>query len=318
MWNFSDEFNLRDISGHADLEFIDINLEKDTKLFLDPLLIESNGDEWCKESNMILNNYFDNVFEAYKNNQKDLLYELFSFGREPNETFLGLSECEPKGKGNSADGLMKVFEDILNRGLMEDSLIKKPMDLCVFVHDFAEDGMSDLVTNVLRKKLNEFTLAQCEKYSIPVSDNKVEVGASWNSATQSWETVIDNVLLYEGKNILLVPKNIVRKSYVYSVEKYLNKKILEHRQRYHLQNNTSLTTLRKYKNGNEELMPPSKKTLRKVEMKDTDSKEFVTEYTKKNPKLIEEFRDEMYSKSNLGKYNLQDEELDEIVYGEDN
>ena len=33
MWNFSDEFNLRDISGHADLEFIDINLEKDTKLF---------------------------------------------------------------------------------------------------------------------------------------------------------------------------------------------------------------------------------------------------------------------------------------------
>lgn len=314
MLKFSDEFNLKSVNGHADLEFIDINLEKDTKLFLDPSLIESNDDEWCKEANIILNNYFNNVFEAYKNKQNDVLYKLFSFGKEPNETFLGLSESEPKGKGNSAEGLIKVFEDILKRGLIEDKLIEKTMDLCVFVHDFAEDGMSDLVTNVLRKKLNEFTLEQCKIHGIPISDNKVEVGMAWNEITQSWEKIIDNVLLYKDKKILLVPKRIVRKNYIYSIDTYLNKKILEHRQEYHLKNNTSMTVFKKYKNGKERIIPPSKKKLRKIELREISSKDFVTNYTKRNPQLIEEFRKDMYSKSVLGQYKLKDEELDEIVY----
>lgn len=307
----TEQLNLK--SGHNNIEFVDVDLELDTELYLDPSLIECSNDKWCIEANEILNNYFENVFDAYANNRRKL-HSLFENAKEPNETFLGQSVGKPNGKGNSAKGLIEIFEDILNRKLVTDKLIKRPMDLCVFVKGFAEDGMSDLVTNILRGKLNEFTLEQCKLNNIPITTNKVDIGYSWNTVTQRWEMINDYGLEINGKKILMVPKRIVVKSYVYSIDQYLNKKILEHMQNMHVQNQSNLTRIRVTKDGVSEVLPPSKKKLREEEIQGTPSKEFATNYTKDNINLIEEFRKEIIDNTKLGRYNLNDEGLDEFIY----
>lgn len=89
---------------------------------------------------------------------------MLSHAGEQNATRLGYGDGD-NGKGNTAEGLMKKFSAL-------DSLIdyipnmSKPEDLTIFLPNFAEDGLSDLLTNILHKQLNEFTLSQLNKFEI--------------------------------------------------------------------------------------------------------------------------------------------------------
>lgn len=310
----SDFLNLNSITGHKDIEFIDIDLDRDTKLFIDPSLIAGSLDPWYTESNTTINSFFNNVFSCLRDNNNSKLKQLLDYGHEPNETKLGMSSGRPKGKGTTSDGLYDIFKTINTRNLLNDELIKNPMDLCVFVHDFGKDKMSDLVTNILRKQLNDFTLSQCHKHNIPVSPDKVNIGAYWNVNTNEWKTLIDNTLLINDKPILLVPKSIVRDEYIYSINTYLTKKVIEFVQDYHLKNETSLCRFRVLKNGNSYYEKPSKKKLYKIELKDSTYKDYVTSKTLENPCLIVDFRNEISRRIALGDYTLSNSKLDEIVY----
>lgn len=314
---FSEYFDLKNVDGHSSIDFIDIDIVNDTKLFIDPSLIEGSNDIWCNEASILINSFFNNVFECYGDTEeKERLMELLNYGHEPNETKLGLSESKSKGKGTSDEGLYQIFKDIYKRDLVNKKLIEKPMDLCVFVHDFDKDRMSDLVTNILRKKLCDFTLMQCKKHNFDISDNEINIGKSWNYKLECWEDVVSRVPLVNDEPILLVPKKIVRRNYIYSVNEYLNKKVLEHRQQYHVENNTELAQLKYSKARGEYIAPPSKRTIREKEICETPSKDYVTEYTINNPELIIEFREEAKRRIKLGDYTLRDEELDELLYKE--
>lgn len=316
--HISKYFSLNIENGHKEIDFIDIHLNKDTKLFLDPLLIEGSEDEWCEDCNVIINSFFKNVFSCIELNDKDELKRLLSFGHEPNETRLGLSRHKPRGKGTSSEGLINVFEDISNRNLFDHGMIEHSMDLCVFVRDFAEDRMSDLVTNILRKKLNEFTVSQCNLHGIELSKEAINIGKAWNPRTNQWENVKEKTLLVEDSIVLLVPKEVCRKSYVYSIGKYLSGKVIEYRQEYHFKNDTGLVQTKYNKKKGKYKAPPTKQMIREKEIKGIQSKLYVEKHTKEKPKLIREFRQEMRMKAKKGNFTLKDERLDDIVYGKDN
>lgn len=311
--NFLKYQNL-DIENHSKLDFVDINIDNDTKLYIDPSLIDGSSEQWCKEASNLINGFFDSVFECYRNNDEDRLMQLLDCSHEPNETKLGMSSGKPKGKGTSSKGLYKIFKDIYSRKLFNYDLIINPMDLCIFVHDFAEDRMSDLVTNILRKKLAEFTVKQCLKLNIEMSDEPINIGKSWNNKLQEWEEVKSRVVLVHNKPVLLVPKNVVRRRFIYSAGEYLSKKVIEHRQEYHKENNTSLAKLNYSKARGEYIDAPSKKIIMKEEISGIKWKDFNAEYTIKNPKLIVEFREEMMRRIRIGEYSITDEELDNILY----
>lgn len=306
--------NLSGVTGHKDIEFIDIDLDRDTKLFIDPSLISGSLDSWCTDSSTSINSFFDNVFNCLRENNNHQLKQLLDYGHEPNETKLGMSSGRPRGKGTTSDGLYDIFKTINTRDLLSSKLVVNPMDLCVFVHDFGKDKMSDLVTNILRKQLNDFTLAQCIKHRIPVSVDKINIGSYWDIESNEWKPLIDNTLLINNKPILLVPKSIVRDEYIYSINTYLTKKVIEFVQDYHLKNETSLCTHKVLKNGNSYYEKPSKKKLYKIELKDSTYKDYVTSKTLENPKLIVDFRNDTQRRIALGDYTLSNIKLDEIVY----
>ena len=67
-------FNINKKS-HCEIEFVDIILTKDLKLFIDPTLIETWDSKWAASAQLVMKSYFDNLFDAYRNH--DGLHKIY-------------------------------------------------------------------------------------------------------------------------------------------------------------------------------------------------------------------------------------------------
>lgn len=311
--HLSNFFNLS-ISGHKDIDFVDVNLKTDIKLFIDPSLIENTKDSFSKQCTLVIDSFFNCIFDCCESNDNEKLFKLLDFGHEPNETKLGLSRNQSSGKGATPEILYEIFKEISKKNLIADGIVQTPMDLCVFVENFAEDRMSDLITNVLRKKLYDFTKLQCVKHNISLESTKETLGNYWNANTLSWETLEDYPLKADNFMLILVPKIFVRAKYFYSVGQYIQHKILSQRQIYHKVNETGLAKVTYDKYGNILFGKPSKKSVYNAEVRGTSRKIFVEDYSRDNPDILVDFRKFMAEKSVLPEVRLSNEELDRIVY----
>lgn len=70
-------------------------------------------------------------------------------------------------EGEYETGVAQYFSP-LDSLLQDISTIKKAEDLAVLIPDFAEDGLSDLLTNVLHDQLNQFTSEQMKNMGLKV------------------------------------------------------------------------------------------------------------------------------------------------------
>lgn len=209
--------------GHKGLDFVDVAVNVDNLLFIDPCLIERWNNEWAVKATKYINSYFDNLFEAYNTGNRDYIRYLLSHASEQNATRLGYGNGD-NGKGNTPDGLLKIFRP-LEQLIISIKTIKRPEDLPLFIPNFAEDGMSDLLTNILHECLNEFTMEQMQKHGI--SSNGIKEFYSWDLNDNEWKKVKKAAYFVNGKELLLVPKQIVRKRYLFGVEQYFRRIILK-------------------------------------------------------------------------------------------
>lgn len=51
--------------GHSNYEFVDVIVNDDNLLFIDPILIETSEDQWSKEAKASIQSFFEAFFEAY-------------------------------------------------------------------------------------------------------------------------------------------------------------------------------------------------------------------------------------------------------------
>ena len=159
----SDYWN-KGIKGHLNYAFVDVVVNDDNLLFIDPILLETARDRWCQGANATVQSFFNAFYEAYRTKNQVKKEELLSHAGEQNVTRLGYGRGD-NGKGNTKQGLLNIFSP-LDSLLQDISTIKKAEDLAVLIPDFAEDGLSDLLTNVLHDQLNQFTSEQMKKYGI--------------------------------------------------------------------------------------------------------------------------------------------------------
>ena len=204
------------IKGHQNFDFVDVNLDDDTRLFIDPCMIEGAEDPWSVNASKIMRTYFDCIFEGFhKGNVR--MTSLLSHAGEQNATKLGYGNGD-NGKGKTEDGLWDSLKGLTT--LIRDiPTISCSQDIPVLVEGFAEDGMSDLLTNILHEQLNEFTQEQMSKWGCDPQGEK----SIWtfNVESRSWVEVRRPCWLYRGKEILLVPKWIVRRNYLFKAHQYL-------------------------------------------------------------------------------------------------
>lgn len=183
----------------------------------------------------------------------------------------------------------------------EIKTIGKVQDLPVFIPGFAEDGMSDLLTNILHEQLNNFTLMQMKKWGIK-SNGKVTF-YSWNEKTQRWQFVKKPSYLVNGKELLLVPKNIVRKNYLFGTGQYFTRIIVD----------------RMREDGdwkdNEGKDIPKKEVIKRLQYSSEHwLYDQVIGYSKKHNDALEEYHYRLSGFYSEHGQPMDNEEIDEVIY----
>ena len=82
-----------------ELDFVDIDVTKDTPLFLDPYFISKMEFPFAEDAYRTLKNFFDYLLALLRANRLGEAKEIFSYLGETNEICLGLSKGRPSGKG---------------------------------------------------------------------------------------------------------------------------------------------------------------------------------------------------------------------------
>lgn len=101
MPKFSEHFALGKSQG--ELDFVDIDLSTDNRLYLCPYAIQIRSDEWSQACGDHIRSFFNEVLDQLRADNMDRARHLLSHLHEPNETFLGQSTGRPSGRGVGTD-----------------------------------------------------------------------------------------------------------------------------------------------------------------------------------------------------------------------
>lgn len=269
--------------SQAELDFVDIDPTGDLPLFLDPFFLSKKQDNWSHEATLTIRSFFQQVIDLIRNGNEDEAKELFDHLHEPNSTCLGMSIGNPRGRGVGNEDTAKIYDNLLRSRAIQTGLIQDIEDNILFVDNFGKDKLSDMTTNIITKHLILYTQNQCTLHNIPLTPG-IASGYFWNRQNNEWQTEHTNMLVVNGKKILLVPKGIVSFSKGYTPDKYYNHFVLEFLQNEHLQIQSALVQRRN--NGAQFV---TKKSLKEI---NPQSKDFLRRFTRDHPEVLNQFKDE--------------------------
>lgn len=296
--NISKKLGLN-IAGHKDIDFVDINLNHDTTLFIDPCLIECQDDDFSKKCSDTITDYFQKMYSVFEKNVRHDIYLHLSHLGERNEARLGYGNGR-NGKAKTAEGMRETLSDLSY--LIQNGIpVERAIDIALLMPRFAEDCMSDMLMNILYKLFSEYTVQQCRILGIPTKrSNKKRY--YWDCEEHIWKLYEGESLIINGEIIILVPKRYVCTRLYYSTQQFFMSKIAPM-----LQKRDAIVI-----NGKE-------KKTNKQDVKKTECREHgsllcaVIEHTRRNPRLLEEYHIDI--PQNYAERCLSDSFLDFLVYG---
>jgi hypothetical protein len=295
-------------ASQYELDFVDINVNQDIPLFLDSYFIRHFDTPFGRESSNDINSFINFFFNLLKNDLMDEARDLFSFLGEPNETCLGLSVGRPQGRGVGPEDTEKIFEAIIESTAFQEGVLENLEDFRIFVPGIDKDKVSDITTNLIRGQLIKYTQNQCKLWGIPLQVD-VPSGVVWNKVILEWEEFHTDMLVIDGKKILLVPKSIVTYSKEYSSQKYCQHFVLHFLQREHISMNSRLVKVRR--KSKEKYV--TKKSIR--EEVQTLDKEYLVKFTVKHPEVFKEFKKQssQFLRSLINEELSEDKALIDII-----
>lgn len=302
---FSRAFGIN--KSQSELDFVDIDLHKDTPLYIDPYALTTKDDEWSQHCHSLVVSYFEQILASVKNDNKHLAARLLSHLSEPEETHLGVSKGG-KGRGIGAIQAQELFEAMKRSPAAKTGLLEDLSDFALFIPLVARDKISDMTTNLIRLPLVEYTLSQCVIYDIPV--RRVPSSFYWDIENLNWGQCYVDLPVYENKPILLVPKFAVRWEVGVDHQKFRRDFVLEFLQGEHLRADDALVTTLVNKKG--------KVTGKKVYKSTLDAhypkgKEFLAQFSVAHPEVLDKYRDALKLASssipNIGDSVVNQEEI---------
>lgn len=205
--NISKNYNLG--LRQSALDFVDVRLDKDNMLFVDPRLIDLSKKVLVVKMQDNLKIFLAELLDNIKaKNSKQTKY-LLSGLSEPRETRLGYSNGGSNGK-SVGDKIKPKFELALtNSALLKYGVLNNLGDFDLFIEDMGCDRISDVTTKIIKSALIEYTQEQCEIHKIPT----VEVLQKhlFDVNTLKWTDKKVKLPLDLGLPIIFVPKDIVRR-----------------------------------------------------------------------------------------------------------
>ncbi len=224
MPRFSQVFALS--NSQSQLDFIDVELTRDAPLYLDPYAIQLKSDDWSDLCIGQIRSFFTEVLNALREGNNARATHLLSNLHEPNETRLGVSQGQPRGRAIGEEKARSLADSIVNSRAFETGVLADVSEAELFIKYIGPDTISDLTTNVLREQLADYTVQQCTLYEIETHTTN-SLGPVWNAQVRDWQSVTLNLPRHEGKPILLVPKLSVRHRLALNSQEFYNHHMIE-------------------------------------------------------------------------------------------
>ncbi len=287
MPTFSQAFGLG--KSQHELDFVDVSLLRDNRLFLDPFGVAQELDRWSRDAAATVGMFFQQVVDDIRGGHEESARQLLLNLREPNETRLGYSRNRPQGAGIGDEQAGDIFEALRTSAAVREGFITALEECELMIPGISHDKISDLTTNILRGHLVEYTGAQCELHGVPLQN--VPIDPIFNTETMQWEDRYVDLPMWQNRPIVLVPKSAVRYTPAYEHGRYYQHYVLNFLKAREL-NNPHSALVRVIRNSR-------KKTARRVVLKKDlaalypRAKEFLFEFSRDNPHVLREYKDDL-------------------------
>lgn len=267
----------------AELDFVDVELDEDTPLFVDPFALSIRKDDWSYRCTQHVVSFFQAAISAVHSGNHDRARQILTNLSEPNETRLGVSTGKPNGRGVSGKQAFDLYEALVESEAAKTGILSEMAECDLFVYGIGPDKTSDITTNVIRGPLIEYTKDQCELHGIPTTPN-VPAGNAWEIGTEDWIGIYADLPVWNGKPILLVPKATVRFRLCLDSQEYYNHFMLNFLQAEHLAARSSL--VRTFKRSGGQYV--TKKDLMQLH---PFSKDELYRFTKAHPEVLKLYKE---------------------------
>lgn len=267
------------------LDFIDVAIDGDTNAYIEPRAIRRLEDDWAKGCVGLLQNFFDHLLDAVRDDNRKRGFHLLYGLREPNETHLGMSTERPRGTGLGPGLIEKVWKRLSESEAAKTGLLNDLEETALVVREIDVDRISDVTTNIIRQPLIDYTQEMAEHYGIPTE--QLAAGRIWDASTGMWsqETYAALPKTPVGP-LLLVPKVIVRRRLDFNADEYFDHYILKALGEQELSAGSGLVQV--LKDGRQKVY--KKDVRKKYADPDSSLKEKNEKYTLSDPRILEQYR----------------------------
>ena len=188
--------------SQAELDFVDVPLQTDIWLFIDPFAISQRIDPWSQRSHGTLVAFFQKVIDHIRAGRLTEARELLSHLQEPNEARFGLSKKRPAGAGIGPHQAQQLFDALKDSTAVKTGFLSSLEECELMIEGIGRDKISDLTTNIIKGHLVDYTQEQCKLHGIPLQT--VALGACFNPNSLDWESKYVDLPVWKGKPVLLV------------------------------------------------------------------------------------------------------------------
>lgn len=278
MPRFSEYFGLG--LSQAELDFVDVSNEFDTPVYVDPYAIEIQDDNWAAQASDYIRVFFTEVLAALRAGDIERAQNLMSHLREPEETFLGVSQFDPKGRGVGKGQAKQLIAAILGSKAYASGLLTDLSEMALYVEGIDRDKISDLTTNIIRELLVDYTGQQCDLHGVEIK--RYSGPSLWDPKLKNWRSKHVNLPFIDEKPVLLVPKYIVRRKLSLDSQEFYNKQITDFLVAENLRANSSLV---------QTVKGQPKVFKGEVREQNPKSKSFIAETVSAHPELLAMYKE---------------------------
>lgn len=207
------------------MDFVNVNLTKDNKIFIDPLKIKRGKTELHKKCYEAIEYFINNLLNLAKNKNYGEVLKIINNFHERNETRLGYSLNTIYGKSFGENGGKDLVRLLSKSGVLEQGMVEDIYDCIMMVPNIGEDKVSDLITTIIFKDLVKYTQEQCNLWKIPMEKVKISK-LCWDSENKDWTEIETELPALKHRPIVFVPKSFVGEEYIFSYERLYREVII--------------------------------------------------------------------------------------------
>ncbi len=142
MPKFSEIYDIN--KTQAELDFVDISVETDTPLYVDPYALTTRDDNWSIQCHEQVVSFFQSVILSVKNKDSRTGIQLLSHLNEPEETHLGVSKEGNSGRGIGGQQASDLYEALSRSKAASTGLLEDVSDFALFIPGIGRDKISDM------------------------------------------------------------------------------------------------------------------------------------------------------------------------------